>query len=92
MVETNFVLGAFGFYVFLFVILGFVGTTNIDLDTGVVEEPSTTNILSQIGFFFQGLTFSIGALPAWANLLIFTPLAITLLYLITWMILELIPG
>ncbi len=85
------VLTIFGFYVFLTVILGLMGTsfipsTNVDTPPG---EPNLLSPLDFIVFFFAGLSFTIAGMPFGLNIIIFLPLGITMAYVI---IDTIIPG
>lgn len=77
------ILSIFAFYGGVFVILGLIGQDGISSTaiTTTTETPSTLGFLGQLGFFFQGLAFTISALPAWANILLFGSLSVTLFYI-----------
>lgn len=77
------ILSIFTFYIVIFVILGFVGSSfeaSTSFDTP--DDPDGLSFLSQIGYFFGGIGFSISSLPAWANIMLFLPLSIVLLYIL----------
>lgn len=93
-VSTGLVMTIFGFYIALGVILGLVGSAFVpstDITTPT-DGPTITGIGDAIGIFFEGLSYSIEGLPGWANLLLFGPLAMTMFYILTVLILDLIPG
>lgn len=81
-------LGITIFYAFVFVMMGLIG---MGLSTTTqLTNPSTPNVytggLSDIGFFFSGIGFSITNLPGWANFMIFMPGGVTILYIIlSWL-------
>ena len=91
MARLAFVVSAFAFYIGISVMLSLAGQASIDFDTDP-GAPSVTGIFDTISFFFQGLTYSLDALPLWANLMLFAPLAVGFLYILAEMILSLIPG
>lgn len=92
--NTGYILSIFGFYVFLGVLLGLVGSSFLPSEE--FEQPtegfSVLTAISYVGYFFSGLFFSISSIPAWANVILFLPLSITLLYILVTLVLELIPG
>ena len=79
--NATIVLGVFSFYAAIVVVAGLVGAGLIVSQLPVLEEPSTIGFLSQIGLFFEGIFFTFGGIPAWANTLLFLPLGITLTYI-----------
>lgn len=83
--NTPIVLSIFGFYIIIGVILGLageslaVGAANATFTTP--PNPSILGFLTQIGYFFAGIAYSLSSLPAWADILLFLPLGVTLFYI-----------
>lgn len=77
------ILSIFTFYIVIALILGLYGRSELisHAPAGPTEDPSAISFLSQIALFFNGMFFSIAEL-GWANVLLFTPLALTLFYII----------
>jgi hypothetical protein len=93
----SFVFGVSIFYAILFVFLtayGYTATTIQGLYSvsPMPPAPSLADILttlwSYIAQFFSIIFYTISGIPLWINLIIFTPLALTML----WVILELARG
>lgn len=84
--DTKIILSVFAMYVFMFVMFGLIGMnieTSIEQsDIDDLEDPSIISFLTQIGMFFWGIGFTIASLPWWANTMLFTPLTITIIYII----------
>lgn len=81
--NTVIIMSIFGFYVFLGVMFGLIGGSlqNEASDNfGNPPEPGIT-FLTQIGYFFGGIGYTLLSLPLWANTILFLPLGITLFYL-----------
>lgn len=85
--NTGVVLSIFTFYVFISVLLSLIGASASDVtppttppNPGVLDYLSIA--FSGIGYFISGMAFSIGALGPVFSTLLFTPLAITMLYVI----------
>lgn len=80
--ETGYILVIFGFYIAIGVLLGLYGSAQLQAtDLGTPPTPTGLSFLSQIGYFFGGIFFSIGALPFWANTLLFGTFGIVIVYL-----------
>lgn len=77
-------LAIFTFYIVIAVVLGLYGRSELvgNALTAPSEDPSAISFLSQIGLFFSGIFFSLAEIGVWANFILFTPLALTLLYII----------
>lgn len=87
--DTQILYGIIVFYAIVFVFLTAYGYQefNINFDmTGINETPTT--IWGHIGFFFQIVGFGVSGLPWWFNVLLFTPLAL----IVTFIILRLVRG
>lgn len=82
--NASLVLTIFTFYLAIVVILGLYGRSELvnSAPQAPSEEPGLLSFLSQVALFFEGIFFSISELGAWGNLLLFTPLALTLFYII----------
>lgn len=77
------ILSIFTFYIFIFIILGFVGSSfAASTSFGNPENPDAFTFLTSISYFFTGIGFSISSIPAWANILLFLPLGVTILYIV----------
>lgn len=102
------IFSIFTFYGFIFVILGLMGmsglnvgdTSNVICNTQSnqtaancgVREPASgwfggiASFFSNIGFFFKGIFFSLSLIPWWANMILFLPIGL----MIVWMIIDLV--
>jgi len=81
--NASIILTIFGFYVIIGVVFGLIGSASLQSQSfDVPTNPDSLGFLGQIGYFFSGIGFTLGALPAWANTILFLPLTITLLYII----------
>lgn len=78
--NAGIVLTIFAFYICIIVLFGLVGSSQLQTNKNFDSPPD--GILAQIAFFFQGIGFTIGSLPFWANSLIFLPLGITIGYIL----------
>jgi hypothetical protein len=77
-------LWIFAFYTFIFFMLGLIGGFTVSK----IDSPTETHSLDfwdYVGFFFQGIFFSIAEMGMF-NFILFTPLALTLLYLLAKLI------
>lgn len=81
--NASLILTIFTFYLVIVAILGLYGRSELvsSAPTAPTEEPGVLSFLSQISLFFSGIFFSISEL-GWANLVLFTPLALTIIYII----------
>lgn len=92
----EFIFLVFVFYSFLFVILFNFGISlNLPNRENIPSLPVNPSIIDYVliifkyvGFFFSTIFLSISALPSWLNIIIFTPLSFTML----WVLLSLIRG
>lgn len=76
------ILSIFGFYIIIIVLFGFIGIgAAASHSFNTPEAPGALTFLSQIGYFFSGIFFTLGNIPVWANTVIFLPLGITLFYI-----------
>lgn len=92
--NSTLIMTIFAYYIAVAVILGLIGSSylpNQEINSNL-ENPGISNVLSSIGQFFLGLTFVITNFPAWANILLFLPLGLTILYIMIERIIDLIPG
>ena len=82
--NTPIVLAIFGFYIFIGVMFGLIGSglATSAGDVPDVPEPSGIGFLAQIFYFVAGIGFTISSIPVWANVLLFAPLSITIFYII----------
>lgn len=84
------ILTIFGFYTGLAVILALMGgDVQASLDPDAPEPPSILSPFESIKFFFGAIGFSLSDMPLWFNLILFLPLAITLVFILLDLI---IPG
>lgn len=91
--NAGIILTIFAFYTIIFVLLGLLGTSSLSTSAFTAPPTSVTflGFLTQIGFFFQGIAFSVSGIPVWANLILFFPLGVTVLYIIIEVIAVAIP-
>lgn len=90
--DHTLVLTIFTFYVGIIVLMGLIGgSIQATQDVGTPEEPSLGGIISTISFFFSGIGFSLSGIPVWANLILFLPLGITILYILLKILKDLVP-
>ncbi len=83
MAKETVILSIFGFYVFLFILLGFIGTSfQTTQEFGDAESLEITGFLGTLTFFVTNIKFAITGLPGWANTILFLPLGITIAYII----------
>lgn len=80
--NTPIVLAIFGFYIFIGVMFGLIGSGLAATSVGNSPSPSGVSFLSQIFYFVEGIGFTIANIPVWANILLFAPLSITIFYII----------
>lgn len=81
--NATFILTIFAFYGCMAVIFGLIGNDQIQATLiGTPPTPTFLGFLSEIGYFISGIFFVIGELPVWANIVLFAPLGITLLYIV----------
>lgn len=80
--NTPIVLSIFGFYIFVFVMMGLAGMSS-GTELSSVPSPSFNilDLLGSVGFFIKGIGVTISQLPGWANTLLFAPLGIAVLYI-----------
>lgn len=91
--DTGLILTIFTYFISLTVILGLVGGSFVGKEIDTPDgEPSVLGITDNISLFFQGLSYSLTGVPLWVNLLLFSPVIITLFYIIVKVIIDLIPG
>lgn len=74
--NTGTVISISIFYIFIFVVLGLFGSSQLQASKDLSSLP--TDATSAAGFFFSGIGFSISGLGFW-NLILFAPLSIALL-------------
>lgn len=76
------ILSIFGFYIIIILLFGFIGIGSAASHSfASPDEPGALTFLSQIGYFFSGIFFTLGNIPGWANTILFLPLGITLFYI-----------
>jgi len=73
--NTPIVLSIMSFYAFLGFMMGLYGSSQLQANNsiGAFVQPSSLSFLSQIGYFFAGIGYSISALPAWLNFILALP-------------------
>lgn len=81
--NAGIILAIFTFYIAIGVLFGLIGMNQLQADAFTTpEDPSGLTFLSQIGFFFSGIGFTLSSIPLWANTLLFLPLGIVLFYIV----------
>lgn len=84
MANTNatIILSVSAFYIFIGAMMGLIGGSYVaSAYYTTVPTPSGVSFLTQIGWFFSGIGYSIVGL-GWFNIVLFAPLGITLFYII----------
>ena len=99
------ILAIFAFYFFIFVMFGLMGLNDAKTNlcskiaapsAGVsvedcLQSPSFSSPFSSFSLFFYAMFFTIVLLPWWANIILFAPLGVTILWAIVEVVAVAVP-